>query len=90
MACWNEWLQVFNNLDLPEEEQEHPLILTLKSKGYEFDSANLWWVREWTTNRGLEKVLEVCIKTDDGEWNKLMMTPAGFVFSAEAMSGEVE
>ena len=37
MAWWNEWLQGFNNLDLPEEEQEHPLILTLKSKGYEYD-----------------------------------------------------
>ena len=62
----------------------------LKSKGYEFDQENQWWVREWTTNGGQEKVLEVCMKTEDGEWNKLMMTPDGFVFSAEAISQGVE
>jgi hypothetical protein len=62
----------------------------LKSKGYEFDQENQWWAREWTTNGGQEKVLEVCMKTEDGEWNKLMMTPDGFVFSAEAISKGVE
>ena len=62
----------------------------LKSKGYEFDQENQWWVREWTTNGGQEKVLEVCMKTEDGEWNKLMMTPGGKVFYAEAVGGGVE
>ena len=62
----------------------------LKSKGYQFDLENQWWVREWTTNGGKEKVLEVAVKTEDGEWNKLMMTPDGFVFSAEAISGGVD
>ena len=47
-------------------------------------------MREWTTNGGQEKVLEVCMKTEDGEWNKLMMTPGGFVFSAEAISRGVD
>ncbi len=58
----------------------------LKSKGYEFDEDNHWWAREWTINGGQEKVLEVCLKTQDGEWNKLMMNTDGFVFSAEAIS----
>ncbi len=62
----------------------------LKSKGYEFDPENQWWVREWTTNGGREKILEVCLKTEDGEWNKLMMTPGGVVFAAEAISRGVD
>ena len=62
----------------------------LKSKGYEFDAVNQYWVREWTTNGGQEKVLELAIKTEDGEWNKLMMTPMGKIFYAEAISKEVE
>ena len=57
----------------------------LKSKGYEFDSTNQYWVREWTTNGGQEKVLELAMKTEDGEWNKLMMTPGGKVFYAEVV-----
>ena len=40
-----------------------------KYKGYEFDHENQYWVREWTTNGGQEKVLEVALKTEDGEWN---------------------
>ena len=62
----------------------------LKSKGYEFDQENQWWVREWTTNGGQEKVLEVALKTDDGEWNKLMMRPDGKIFYAEAIKGVVD
>ena len=62
----------------------------LKSRGYEFDSANQYWVREWTTNFGREKVLEIALKTEDGEWNKLMMTSLGKVFYAEAISNGVE
>ena len=62
----------------------------LKSKGYEFDYENQYWFREWTTNAGQEKVLEVALKTEDGEWNKLMMTPDGHVFYAEAISGVVD
>ena len=31
----------------------------LKSKGYEFDHENQYWVREWVTNGAQEKVLEV-------------------------------
>ena len=57
----------------------------LKSKGYEFDEENQYWIREWTTNGGQEKVLEVAMKTEDGEWNKLMMTPGGKVFYAEVV-----
>ncbi len=57
----------------------------LKSRGYCFEPENQWWVREWTTNQGQEKVLEVALKTEDGEWNKLMMTPSGHVFFAEAI-----
>ncbi len=60
----------------------------LKSKGYKFDPESQYWVREWITNGGEEKVLEVAVKTEDGEWNKLMMTPSGHVFYAEAI-GEV-
>ena len=60
----------------------------LKSRGYEFEEENQWWVREWTTNGGQEKVLEVALKTEDGEWNKLMMTPNGQVFYAEAINKE--
>ncbi len=62
----------------------------LKSKGYEFDHENQYWVREWTTNQGFEKVLEVALKTEDGEWNKLMMTTSGQVFYAETISGGIE
>ncbi len=57
----------------------------LKSKGYVFDAQNQYWVREWTTNSGQEKVLELALKTEDGEWNKLMMTPAGHIFYAESI-----
>ena len=57
----------------------------LKSKGYLFDQESQYWVREWTTNGGQEIVLEVAVKTDDGEWNKLMMTPEGHVFYAESI-----
>ena len=57
----------------------------LKSKGYLFDAESQYWVREWTTNGGQEIVLEVAVKTDDGEWNKLMMTPEGHVFYAESI-----
>ncbi len=59
----------------------------LKSKGYEFDHQNQYWFREWITNNGQEKVLEIALKTDDGEWNKLMMTASGRVFYAESISG---
>ncbi len=62
----------------------------LKSKGYVFDHQNQYWVREWITNGGKEKVLEVALKTEDGEWNKLMMTPHGQVFYAEAISEGAE
>ena len=62
----------------------------LRSKGYVFDQENQWWVREWTTNNGQERVLEVAAKTDDGEWNKMMMTPDGFMFYAETISEGVE
>ncbi len=55
----------------------------LKSRGYEFDPNNQWWVREWITNQGKEKVLEIAVKTDDGKWNKMMMTPDGYMFYAE-------
>ena len=57
----------------------------LKSKGYQFDKDNQWWVREWTTNQGKETVLEVAAKTEDGYWNKMMMTPDGFMFFAETI-----
>ena len=57
----------------------------LKSKGYTFDAQNQYWFREWTTNAGQEKVLELALKTEDGEWNKLMMTPSGYIFYAEAI-----
>ena len=62
----------------------------LKSKGYKFDPVNQYWVREWTANGGKEKVLELALKTEDGEWNKLMMTSWGKVFYAEAISNGVE
>ena len=62
----------------------------LKSKGYTFDPNNQWWVREWTTNNGQEKVLEVAAKTDDGEWNKIMMTPDGYMFYAETIPEGVD
>ena len=58
----------------------------LRSKGYGFDPENQYWVREWTTNGGQEKVLELALKTEDGEWNKLMMTTGGRIFYAEAVS----
>ena len=62
----------------------------LKSKGYQFDQDNQWWVREWTTNQGQERVLEVAAKTDDGDWNKIMMTPDGYMFYTETISESVE
>ncbi len=55
----------------------------LRSKGYEFDERNQFWSREWSTNGGDEKVLEIAVKTDDGEWNKLMMTQSGHIFYAK-------
>ncbi|WP_320668164.1 hypothetical protein [Prochlorococcus sp. MIT 1307] len=61
----------------------------LKSKGYEFDVENQYWIREWTANGGQETFLEVAMKTEDGEWNKLMMSPEGKVFYAEAVGGGV-
>ena len=57
----------------------------LKSKGYAFDPENQYWFREWITNGGQEKVLEVAVKTEDGEWNKLMLRPDGYVFYAEVI-----
>ena len=57
----------------------------LRSKGYVFEPENQYWVREWITNGGQEKVLEVAVKTEDGEWNKLMMTLDGHIFYAEAI-----
>ncbi len=57
----------------------------LKSKGYQFDEQNQYWFREWTTNKSREKLLEVAVKTEDGEWNKLMMTISGHIFYAEAI-----
>ena len=62
----------------------------LKSKGYNFDKENQWWTREWTTNAGQETVIEVAVKTEDGEWNKLMMRPDGKIFYAEAIKGVVD
>ncbi len=62
----------------------------LRSKGYEFDPQNQYWLREWSTNGGMEKVLEVALKTEDGEWNKLMMTPQGRVFYAKTMRTSIE
>ena len=61
----------------------------LKSKGFQFDAENQYWFREWSTNAEKEKVLEIAIKTEDGEWNKLMMTPEGHVFYAEEVRGGV-
>ena len=61
----------------------------LKSKGYAFDAESQYWVREWMTNKGQEKVLEVAVKTEDGEWNQLMMTPTGHVFYAKVLGKEI-
>ena len=61
----------------------------LKSKGYKFEVENQYWVREWHTNNGAEKFLEVAIRTDDGEWNQLMMTPSGKVFFAKSIGEEI-
>ena len=55
----------------------------LKAKGYEFDQKNQFWSREWSTNGGDERVIEIAVKTEDGEWNKLMMTPSGHIFYAK-------
>ena len=71
MSWWNSWLRGFNNLDLPEE-QEDPLILVLKSKGYVYDSGNDWWERIWTTNEGKETIREVYQQLENGDWNILM------------------
>ena len=57
----------------------------LKSKGYEFEPENQYWIREWTTNNGKEKFLDLAIKTEDEEWNRIMMTSAGKVFYAECI-----
>tara|TARA_Y100001968_G_scaffold328889_1_gene376970 strand:+ start:1481 stop:1711 length:231 start_codon:yes stop_codon:yes gene_type:complete len=57
----------------------------LKSKGYEFEPENQYWIREWTTNNGKEKFLDLAIKTDDEEWNRIMMTSEGKVFYAECI-----
>ncbi len=62
----------------------------LRSKGYEFDPQNQYWLREWSTNGGQEKLLEVALKTEDGEWNKLMMTPEGKVFYAKALRSSID
>ena len=61
----------------------------LKAKGYCFDPESQYWAREWTTNGGQETVLEVAVKTEDGEWNKLMMTPSGHIFYAEAIGESI-
>ena len=57
----------------------------LKSKGYEFEPENQYWIREWRTNNGKEKFLDLAIKTEDEEWNRIMMTSAGKVFYAECI-----
>ena len=61
----------------------------LKSKGYVFEAENQYWVREWSTNEGKESFLEVAVRTDDGEWNKLMMNSSGKVFYAECTGEEI-
>ena len=61
----------------------------LKSKGYRYEAENQYWVREWSTNEGNEKFLEVAVRTDDGEWNKLMMTTSGKVFYAKCTGEEI-
>ena len=62
----------------------------LKSKGYEFEPENQYWVREWSTNNGKEKFLEVAVKTEDNEWNKLMIANSGKVFFAECIGEEID
>ncbi len=62
----------------------------LKTKGYEFDHHHHWWVREWSTNNGQEKVLEVAAKGDNGEWQKMMMKPDGYLFYTETIREEIE
>ena len=61
----------------------------LKSKGYKFEEENQYWVREWSTNKGNERFLELAVRTDDGEWNKLMMNSSGKVFYAECTGKEI-
>ena len=83
MVWWNEWLRGFNNLDLPQEVTEHPLILTLKSKGYVYDEGNDWYQRIWTTNEGQESITEVYQQLENGKWNKLMIGYGDRVFYEE-------
>tara|TARA_Y100001968_G_C19369799_1_gene724491 strand:- start:71 stop:301 length:231 start_codon:yes stop_codon:yes gene_type:complete len=61
----------------------------LKTKGYTFEPENQYWVREWTTDYEEEKILEVAMQTDDGEWNKLMMNTSGDIFYAKSIGEEV-
>ena len=82
MSWWNSWLRGFNNLDLPEE-QEDPLILVLKSKGYVYDSGNDWWERIQTTNEGKETIREVYQQLENGDWNKLMIGYGDRIFYEE-------
>ena len=82
MVWWNDWLRGFNNLDIPEE-QEDPLILVLKSKGYVYDSGNDWWERIWTTNEGKETIREVYQQLENGDWNKLMIGYGDRIFYEE-------
>ena len=69
--------------------KEVALRVILKDKGYKFEPENQYWSREWTTNEGKEKILEVAVKSADGEWNKLMMTTNGDIFYAKAIEGEI-
>ena len=73
----------------PTFSKEVALRALMQSKGYSFDPKNQFWSREWTTNKGQETVLEVAIKTEDGEWNKLMMNKSGHVFYAETIGAEI-
>tara|TARA_Y100001968_G_scaffold253593_1_gene239293 strand:+ start:333 stop:563 length:231 start_codon:yes stop_codon:yes gene_type:complete len=62
----------------------------LKAKGYSFNAKNQYWEREWLTNNGKERVLEIALKTEDNQWNKLMMTSSGKVFYAECIGEEIK
>ncbi len=72
MRDFVEWVKSLFSGRVIESEVD-PILESMESDGYSYDSDNEWWVRTWTTNQGKESIREIYQKLESGKWNKLMI-----------------
>ena len=72
MKDFVEWVKSLFSGRVIESEVD-PILESMESDGYSYDSDNEWWVRTWTTNQGKESIREIYQKLESGKWNKLMI-----------------